>query len=284
LTCKALLDKKYKIRETIIKQPLPIHEDSIGRNMSHYRYIAPELIKYTPRNDEIPADNAKVYAFDLDHTLIQPKTPKAIFSRGPDDWKFMEFREGEQSLKTLINICKYDSKAHIVIFTNQGGVITMPPTSKSCSTFTSKIGNIFKYISKQEDGYLLLSRLWLYSSTMKPAALFPKQKKQASKKSITKQSTLPFLKKPNESMKEIDSSHKSLEELFNSMRKPEVGMGEQFIKDLHKRNDTITKQNMNWVYYCGDAAGRSSDFSDADKMFAKNMGIDFKTPEEVFIS
>ncbi|SMN19205.1 similar to Saccharomyces cerevisiae YMR156C TPP1 DNA 3'-phosphatase that functions in repair of endogenous damage of double-stranded DNA [Maudiozyma saulgeensis] len=252
--------------------------------MSHNRYITPELIKYTPKNGEVPADDAKFYAFDLDHTLIQPKNPKAIFARGPNDWKFMEFKDGEQTLTTLINICKNDSKVQIVIFTNQGGVITVPSNSKSCNTFTSKIENVFKYISTQENGDLLLSRLWLYSSTMKPAALFPKQKKQTSKKSITKQSTLPFLERPKDNKKEVGDSNKSLEELFNSMRKPNIGMGERFIKDIQKRNPSIMKHNMKWAYYCGDAAGRSSDFSDTDKIFAKNMGIDFKTPEEVFIS
>jgi hypothetical protein len=35
-------------------------------------------------------------------------------------------------------------------------------------------------------------------------------------------------------------------------------------------------------YYCGDAAGRSGDFSDSDRVFAENAQIMFKVPEEVF--
>ena len=37
-----------------------------------------------------------------------------------------------------------------------------------------------------------------------------------------------------------------------------------------------------YTFYCGDAAGRIGDFSDSDKEFAKNAGIPFITPEEIF--
>jgi DNA 3'-phosphatase len=37
-------------------------------------------------------------------------------------------------------------------------------------------------------------------------------------------------------------------------------------------------------FYCGDAAGRSSDFSDSDKMFALNNQITFYLPEQLFKS
>lgn len=33
-------------------------------------------------------------------------------------------------------------------------------------------------------------------------------------------------------------------------------------------------------FYVGDAAGRKKDFSNSDKLFAENIGIDFLTPEE----
>lgn len=36
------------------------------------------------------------------------------------------------------------------------------------------------------------------------------------------------------------------------------------------------------AYYVGDAAGRPGDWSDKDKVFAKNLGIKFFYPEEVF--
>jgi len=37
------------------------------------------------------------------------------------------------------------------------------------------------------------------------------------------------------------------------------------------------------VFYCGDAAGRKSDFSVSDLFFANNAGIPFKTPEQIFL-
>lgn len=36
------------------------------------------------------------------------------------------------------------------------------------------------------------------------------------------------------------------------------------------------------AFYCGDAAGRTGDFSDSDLKFAENIGIKFYTPEEIF--
>ena len=54
-------------------------------------------------------------------------------------------------------------------------------------------------------------------------------------------------------------------------------------------NDGI-KPDMSASYYVGDAAGRAKDwapgkrrdFSCGDRMFAANVGINFKTPEEYF--
>lgn len=47
--------------------------------------------------------------------------------------------------------------------------------------------------------------------------------------------------------------------------------------------------NMKESFYCGDAAGRpksgsrKKDFSDGDRKFALNIGIDFKSPEMLFL-
>ncbi len=38
----------------------------------------------------------------------------------------------------------------------------------------------------------------------------------------------------------------------------------------------------NESFYCGDAGGRKYDFSDTDYKFAKNIGLEFKLPEEIF--
>jgi bifunctional polynucleotide phosphatase/kinase len=44
-------------------------------------------------------------------------------------------------------------------------------------------------------------------------------------------------------------------------------------------NNTAAKA----IVYVGDAAGRTEDFSDSDRKFAHNIGVDFKTPEEFFL-
>ena len=68
-------------------------------------------------------------------------------------------------------------------------------------------------------------------------------------------------------------------------RKPGVGMWEYFLKNLNGN----MKVNMKKSFYCGDAAGRpktadhKKDFSDTDRKFAINIGIDFYTPESYFL-
>lgn len=60
-------------------------------------------------------------------------------------------------------------------------------------------------------------------------------------------------------------------------RKPEIGMWgivEQVFKAF--------KINKGESFYCGDAAGRPQDFAASDLEFANNMGVAFKTPEEIF--
>lgn len=67
----------------------------------------------------------------------------------------------------------------------------------------------------------------------------------------------------------------SLEE--DIYRKPSIGMWELFCK---MQNYTLTEKDV----YVGDAAGREEDFSSSDYKFAKNIGIEFKTPEQFFLN
>lgn len=61
-------------------------------------------------------------------------------------------------------------------------------------------------------------------------------------------------------------------------RKPAPGMWNHFTKECNGGVE-IDKEKS---FYVGDAAGRSFDFADSDKEFAKVIGVAFKTPDEVF--
>lgn len=62
--------------------------------------------------------------------------------------------------------------------------------------------------------------------------------------------------------------------LDDNYRKPNIGMW-----DLFTQNIDVDTENSIFV---GDAAGRPQDFSDSDIMFAKNIGLRFFTPEQIF--
>jgi bifunctional polynucleotide phosphatase/kinase len=58
----------------------------------------------------------------------------------------------------------------------------------------------------------------------------------------------------------------------DSIQKPNPELFNIVINDFDRVNS----------FYVGDAAGREIDWSDIDKKFAENIGIKFKTPEEIF--
>jgi len=55
-------------------------------------------------------------------------------------------------------------------------------------------------------------------------------------------------------------------------RKPSIGMW----------RNIFGNQKLKVGFYCGDAAGRISDFSDSDAQFARNLQIPFYLPEQIF--
>jgi bifunctional polynucleotide phosphatase/kinase len=63
-------------------------------------------------------------------------------------------------------------------------------------------------------------------------------------------------------------------------RKPMTGSFHFIKNELKKKNIKIQK---NGNFFCGDACGRSKDFSSSDLFFAHNCGFTFYTPEAYFL-
>lgn len=80
-------------------------------------------------------------------------------------------------------------------------------------------------------------------------------------------------KKPPASSKLPTKDHEA-------MRKPQIGMWNQLLNSFGAQDVEI---DMDQSFYVGDAAGRPNDFLDSDKVFADNIKLEFKVPEQVFI-
>ncbi|KAL6948818.1 hypothetical protein ACO0QE_001291 [Hanseniaspora vineae] len=272
----------------------------IGKH--HKLVLLPHLIKIIPNKPKEPAslpNDAKFYGFDLDSTLIESKS-KMKFSRNPKDWKFVELVNPESpkenpvnSLDALLQLFKNSSmqsqQANIVIFSNQGGVITKPTDSKSCTNLLSKLQNVLEVIEqsfKEQDCVEFMNHIWIYCSPKMPSSLKKKSSKpnaktiMVSKKNIFKKQNLT----KEEDIEEIKLPL-SQELLFAHMRKPEIGMFEMFQQDMnnyyHLKNGA--SEDIKLEFYCGDAAGRPTDFSDSDLELANNLQTEFLTPEEFMI-
>lgn len=61
-------------------------------------------------------------------------------------------------------------------------------------------------------------------------------------------------------------------------RKPQTGMWDFFSRHCNGAVQPDAKQS----FFVGDAAGRTTDFAASDKEFAASIGMEFKTPEDVF--
>lgn len=58
---------------------------------------------------------------------------------------------------------------------------------------------------------------------------------------------------------------------------------EYYKPNPHIFTETVQKAwDKKYSFYCGDALGRVADWSDSDKQFADNLGLQIKQPEEIF--
>ncbi|CDO94158.1 unnamed protein product [Kluyveromyces dobzhanskii CBS 2104] len=230
---------------------------------THKLTVLPHLIKWVPKNS---APVRKVISFDLDHTIIKPV--KGRFSRTSDDWVFMKY-ENTEVLATLSKQMAEKPDFHVVFFSNQGGVVSEPKTSKSCLKHVEKIGKVLKYISENDSK--LCERIWIYCATKKPASLFGDNKRtRATNLNKVLKSVPPVRKKTIGGVLVTP-------EMFEHVRKPNRGMFDEFVKDSQEHEESI-----DLLFFCGDAAGRPKDFSNSDKEFANGLGVPFKLPEEYF--
>lgn len=144
-----------------------------------------------------------IAGFDLDHTLIKPKS-KAVIPKDIDDWQWLK-PEVPEVIRGL-----YKKGYCIMVFTNQ--------------TFEWRVQQVKNIIDAlgRESGGIPLKAFILFGA---------------------------------------------------DYRKPEKNIWEQEVtKEWDKKKS----------FYCGDALGRHADWSDVDRGFANNVGIGFKSPEEIF--
>ena len=153
----------------------------------------------------------KMASFDLDHTLIRPKSGN-IFPKNLNDWELMPF-----SIKSKLE--KLSSDHLITIFSNQKRTYHQKYSDdeflKKIDSIHAKLGIDFIFIAALED---------------------------------------------------------------DNYRKPRIGMYEYL---LEKEGIQIKKEES---FFVGDMAARKNDKYDTDLKFAKNIGIQFMTPEEYFLN
>lgn len=227
------------------KSPLPFHKNWIITGTHLISNVPINLSHNLPEKIQ-NYDKVKVAAFDFDGTLVNTKTGKS-FAQGPKDWKLW---------------------------------IDMNQTNHTTTTTDSLVIPKFKHLIEQD--YLIViftnQGAVLAQQNSKSYNNFTSRVNEFVKHiqtEIPEFYPLVFAspKKPGKKQKIKSSS----EELHLFMRKPQIGMWKQLQKKLQKEID------MEQSIYIGDAAGRSDDFLDSDKLFAENVKVSFKPPEEYFI-
>jgi bifunctional polynucleotide phosphatase/kinase len=222
------LKTKEKGKEKVNEQDEGEEEEEEGEQEEGDKQWEEKAISNGPATLFVLVDSrlkgsSKIAAFDMDDTLIRPKS-KAKFPKSRADWQWC----GEYIPKKLKSL--YEDGFKIVIFTNQAGI------SKGHTRKADIKGKI-------ED---LSTRLQI------PLQAF------------------------------IASAD-------DGWRKPSSRMWDLFVREYNGGVEVDREVS----FYCGDAAGRpkawdgnsktKKDFSCSDRKFARNIGLPFVTPEQLFL-
>lgn len=244
--------KITRLKETDISGNLnQVNQSILSKDFNlRWKIYGTHLITNIPQQLEVSSYSTskgdqkliKIAAFDLDGTLVDTKTGLK-FARGASDWKWWTSKDSK-NLNVLDKLKKLATDKYIiVIFTNQGGVVATK-TSKSYLAFTGRVNNVLKELNTEKE----VPGVFVYASPKKPSS-----------------------KNQNIAV--------SSDEDHAIMRKPNIGMWNELAKYFEVQGYTIDTSNS---FFVGDAAGRSNDFLDSDKMFARNADLQFKIPEEIF--
>jgi len=179
-----------------------------------------EVLTFTPPGGI--KGNSRVYGFDIDDTIITPKSGKT-FAQNAADWIFWNPVVPQKLLE-------FHQKGYkIVFFSNQGGIGT---GKTDPADFKKKLNAVMAAIPGVP--------VQIYASTQN-----------------------------------------------GKYRKPATGMWGMFAKG----GNAGVEPDLKLSAYIGDAAGRAKgwkagckkDFSDSDRKFAINLGVQFLTPDEFFL-
>lgn len=187
-----------------------------------------------------------VAAFDLDSTITLTKSGMP-WPRDGSDWKWFSNRVVE-SLQAMHKaddpngVFPVPHKPYIVVIITNQGSLVPQEGKKRYAHFVERIDSVTDFIDIP---------VLVYAASKL-------EQKRGAAKVATKA--------------EQDKDPKAF-------RKPGDGLWRQMSADLDKMH---MKVDMKDSFYVGDAAGRPDDFAASDKAFAKNVGIQFFTPEEFF--
>lgn len=191
------------------------------------------------------AGNERIAAFDFDGTLVDWKEPGS-FSLEPNSWEWLTDKVPK---KLKVRTCSSCTPSMALLL----------PT---CQLLATKLTAAhMQAIHKAGFKIVLISNQALIKSALTGKAA---TNARAKFDSVLEAAGVPATV--------LIATQK------DSNRKPETGMWEFFTENCNGG----VKVDKSKSYYVGDAAGRKYDFSDSDKLFAENVGLPFKVPEDVF--